>query len=220
MNQNKMKWLGWAVLGMLLATVRAQAATPTAFLNIDVAVTANLSVSVNGVASSTDTSVAAWNTAIPNAKIVGSSATVLNDSGGQTEKWALSMDATSLDTTGGGLTWSRSASSSSVGADAFALQAVFGSSNTAGAGCPIATASDWNNGYAAVLQTTPQTYMSNLYADPNLVNAGGSYQPDVTANGRMYAGSKRALCWRIITPNSTSVLNAQNVQIIVTAQNP
>jgi hypothetical protein len=66
------------------------------------------------------------------------------------------------------------------------------------------------------LQTTPQVYTDMLYADPNL-NNDGEYRPDVPASGHMWANSQRALCWRIILPDSTSVLNTQNVQIIVTA---
>ena len=34
----------------------------------------------------------------------------------------------------------------------------------------------------------------------------------------MTAGSKRALCWRIVTPNSTSTADTQNIQVIVSAQ--
>ena len=66
-----------------------------------------------------------------------------------------------------------------------------------------------------------------MFANPNL-NAGGNgglllYNPDVIAggaDGRMFAGSQRALCWRIVTPTTTSTSNTQNIQVVITAQNP
>ena len=206
--------LGWLGVG------EAFAANP-AYLNINVAVNANLSVSVNGVASSTDTGTT-WNTATPNDKFASaSSATVRNDSGGQTEKFALSSNGNSIDTGGGSPgVWTLGASSTTVGADEFSLQAVFGSSNTALAGCPAATSGDWNQAFAPLLTSSPVTYTSTTFADSNLNNLGGTPNPDVTANSRMFAGSRRALCWRIVTPNSTSTANTQNIQVIVTAQNP
>src|SRR5882672_10861842 len=142
----RMKWL-WRTLSVValgLAAGRAEAANP-AYLNIDVAILANLSVAVNGVTSSTDTSTT-WNTATPNALLAAtSSATVTNDSGGQTEKWALSTNASSIDTGGGSPgNWALTASSTSVGADQFTVQAVFGSSNTVGSGCPSGSAGSWN----------------------------------------------------------------------------
>jgi len=223
MTKTKRTWgvllaaLGWLVVG------EAFAANP-AYLNINVAVNANLSVSVNGVTSSTDTGTT-WNTATPNDKFASvSSATVRNDSGGQTEKFALSTNGNSIDTGGGSPgVWTLGASSTTVGNDEFSLQAVFGSSNTALAGCPAATSGDWNQGFAPLLTTSPVTYTSTTFADSNLINLGGTPNPDVIsggANGRMFAGSRRALCWRIVTPNSTTTANTQNIQVIVTAQNP
>ena len=98
MNTRKMTATGLALLALgWLGVGSAQAANP-AYLNIDVAVVANLSVAVNGVTSSTDTS-ASWNTATPNQALASaSSATVTNNSGAQTEKWALSTNAKSIDT--------------------------------------------------------------------------------------------------------------------------
>ena len=228
MTKSKSRW-AWLMVAAAAALgalgVEASAAT-TAVLNIDVQVTSNLSVNVNGFASSTDTLVS-WNTASPNAKLVSpSSSTVTNDSGAQTEKWALSTNATSIDQGSGGA-WTLAASTQSVGADAFGLQAVFGSSRTATGGCPNGTASDWDQSYALPLTASPQTYTSALFADANLNQDGDVthllYNPDTASgggNGRMLASSKRALCWRIVTPQSTSSVDTQNVQVIVTAQNP
>ena len=210
-----------AAIAALLWAGQALAANP-AYLNIDVTVTANLSVSVNGSGSSTHT--VTWNTGTPNAALVSAaSTTVRNDSGGQTEKWALSTNASSLDTTGGAETWALGASSSSVGADTFAVQAVFGSSNTIAAGCPAAGAATWDLlATAPVLTNTPATYTDTLFA-ASALNNNGTHQPDATAgaaNGRMQANSQRALCWRVITPATTSTVHQQNIQLVVTAQNP
>ena len=203
---------GWLVAG------EAEAANP-AYLNINVTVNANVSVSVNDAASSTMT--VSWNAATPNDKLVPvslASATVTNDSGGVTEKWRLSTNQYSLSAVAGS-TWTLAASSSSVGADEFAVQAVFGSSNTAATSCLSATHADWNSTFAPVLTTSLQTYTTTTFAAPSLVNNGTSNpdQTSGTANGRMFAGSKRALCWRIISPSSTSTAETQNVQVIVTA---
>ena len=211
-----------AALGWLGAS-RAEAANPS-FLNIDVSITANLSVAVNGAQSSTHTT--SWNTATSSAKLVSAAtATVTNDSGGQTEKWALSTNANSIDTGGGSPgNWALQTTTAPAlpGADQFALQAVFGSSNTVAAGCPVDTSTDWNQSYASPLTASPVTYTNAVFSDTSL-NNNGTQNPDVTAggaNGRMFAGSKRALCWRVITPSSTGTTNTQNVQVIITAQNP
>ena len=223
MNANRKTWaaLGLALLGMTAWTT-AEAAQNPAYLNIDVTVTANLSVEVNGSGSSTHT--VTWNTGVSNAQLVSAaSTTVRNDSGGQTEKWALSTNPTSLDTTGGAETWALGTSSTAVGADQFAVQAVFGSSMTASGGCLASAAGTWDDAATAPLLTaTPQTYTATTFAAAAL-NNDGTHQPDLTggaANGRMLAGNKRALCWRVITPATTATVHQQNVQLIVTAQNP
>ena len=223
MTKKTMTWAALSAAVAWLGVGEALAANP-AYLNINVAVNANLSVAVNGVASSTDTGTT-WNTATPNQAFASaSSATVTNDSGGQTEKLALSTNGNSIDTGGGSPgQWALAGSSTSVGADAFSLQAVFGSSNTAAAGCPSAASGDWNQTFSPLLTSSPVTYTSTVFADASLSNGGGTPNPDVTgggANGRMFAGSRRALCWRVITPNSTSTADTQNIQVIVTAQNP
>jgi hypothetical protein len=133
----------------------------------------------------------------------------------------LSTNAGSIDTGGGSAgSWSLSASSTSVGADSFAVQAVFGSSNTAAGGCPAIGSGDWNQAASPLLTAAPVTYTSAVFADASLTNGGGTPNPDVAGNGRMFANNKRALCWRIVTPSSTSTTDTQNVQVVVTAQVP
>ena len=124
-------------LGLVMgAGVGSSSAASPGYLNVDVAITASLSVRVNAAVSSTQTVV--WNVAVPNDRLVSpSSATVLNDAGGSTEKWALSTNASSINTAGNAGTWSLGLSTAILpGADQFALQAVFGSSRTAAGGCP------------------------------------------------------------------------------------
>ena len=222
MNTRLKSWLGAALLATACFAAREAraAATTTAYLNIDVTITAQLSVKVDSFASSTQT--LSWN-GVPNQQFVNnagggnpSSATVTNDTGILSEKWLLATNANSLNVPGNAQTWSTSASSSSVGADSFALQAVFGSSNTASNGCLATNASEWNDATAApLLSTTKQLYTNTRYVGASLTNDGQA-TPDV-ASGLMYAGSKRALCWRLIMPNSSSTQDTQNVQILVTA---
>ncbi len=203
-------------LGLWLGVGEAKAANP-AVLNIDVTVSASLSVNVNGLASSSVTA-AGWS--VSSTQLVSaSSATVNNDSSGVTEKWALSTNANSYDQGVSGSSWTLVTSTlSAPGNDQFALQAVFGSSNTAQGACPIATAPDWNASYAAPLTTSPQTYINSLFADTTLNNLGTPNPDDSPSNGDMFAGSKRALCWRIAGPSGITQTDTQNVQIIVTAQ--
>ena len=218
-TRHKSRWL-WmaAVIGALGWAGRVEAANP-AYLNINVTITANLSVAVNE--SQTSTQTAAWNAATANAKLVSpSSATVSNDSGGQTERWALSTNAGSINTMGGTDNWTLAASSTSVGGDAYAVQAVFGSSNTIASGCPITTSGDWDSSFAPLLTTGAATYTNTRFADTSLNASGGTQNPDVPGNGRMRSNSKRALCWRVISPDSTSTSDTQNIQVIITAQAP
>ena len=225
MTKTTKKWAGALIALIALAwTAQDAAAANPATLNINVAVTANLSVAVNGVQSSTYTGVT-WNTSSQQ-QLTGSTATVLNDSGAQTEKWALSTNGQSIPVSGTEF-WTLNTSSSAVGADQFSLQAVFGSSATAGGSCPNGASTDWDEDFADPLTTSPVTYTSTQFANTNL-NTGGNgslflYNPDVIAggaNGRMFAGRQRALCWRIRTPTTTSTANTQNIQVIITAQNP
>jgi hypothetical protein len=211
----KWRWLGAALLATVGLAGTAHATNP-AVLNIDVTITASKSVTVNGVASSTDSSVN-W-TGTPNQAFTGSTVTVKNDSGVLSEGWELSTNANSIDTTGGGQTWALAASSTSVGADQFAVQAVFGSSNTAASGCSSAS---WGSSVIApVLTTTPTQYTTTKFADSALNNLG-TYLPD--SGNLLYAynastgAGLRALCWQTVMPTSTSTQNKQNIQVIVTA---
>ena len=200
-------------------------AISSATINVDVTIIASLSVSVNDANSSTSTAIS-WNVALGSTAFTNaaSSVTVTNDSGGLSEKWALSTNPESIDNTGGGVqTWAIATSSTSPGADKFALQAVFGSSNTIAGGCPAAASASWGNGSVAPLLTaSPVNYTSTTFAEPTL-NNNGTPNPDVASgpnDGRMHAGGKRALCWQVVTPDSTSTTHSQNIQIIVTAVAP
>lgn len=212
-------WALGAILAMtgLAAQTAQAAATTTAYLNINVTITAALSVKIDAVESSTYN--LTWS-GTPNQQFASdtlSSATVTNDTGILSEKWLLATNANSINTVGNPTAWSVSASSTAVGADSFALQAVFGSSNTVGGGCLAPGHATWNDNVAApLLSTTQQLYTSTRYVGSSLTNAGGSPQPDV-ASGLMYAGSKRAICWRAIMPLSTSTMDKQNLQILITA---
>ena len=218
-NTKTAKALGLVLVLLGLAASARAAATNPARLNINITITQNLSVTVNGADTSTHT--VAWNAANANDRLVSvASSTVLNDSGAQTERWQLSTNATSINTANNPETWAVSSDSSTVGADAFALQAVFGSSNTAAGGCPAFNAADWDQASAQELTATPATYTSSVFADASLNNLGGTPNPDVAGNGRMFAGSRRALCWRVITPATTSTSDTQNIQVTVTAIAP
>ena len=211
-------WLGAAALALLALTGTSEAAT-SATLNIDVTVSGSKSVQVNAANSSTQT--VAW-AGVPNQLLVSpSSATVTNNASIFTEKWALSTNATSIDQGSAG-SWNLGASTSSVGSDTFGLQAVFGSSNTAVGGCPVAASTDWNQATALPITAALQTYTSTLFADASLNAGGGTPNPDQTAgalNGNMFAGDFRALCWRVIAPSTVDTsIDTQNIQIIVTAQ--
>ena len=216
MNAKKTTRLGAALCALAGLAMEASAATP-AYLNIDVTFNNAMSVAVDAVNSSTYTT--AWTSA--NQELLSaSSATVSNDSI-VTERWKLYTNANSLAPSGSA--WALAASTSAVGADEFSLQAVFGSSNTAAGGCSAATAGGtWNVTARAPLLATSfaagQQYTSaGALASPDLVNNGLS-TPDVGTNGgSMYGGMKRALCWRVIAPQSTVATQTQNIQVIVAA---
>ena len=218
MKTSKMTKAWGLALGLLAMSSSARAAaTNPARLNVEVTVTQNLSVVVNEFASSTQT--VAWDVSIPNQRLVSpSSATVRNDSGAQTERWQLSTNLNSIPASGADL-WTVSSDSSAVGAEQFALQAVFGSSKTASGGCPVFNSPDWDLAMANEVTNGLQTYTSALFADPNLASDGTS-NPDDAGTGRMTANSKRALCWRVIAPISSVATAAQTVQVIVTALAP
>lgn len=216
-------------LGLIAGQRKASAYSSSATVSIDVVIQANLSVEVstdssNFEASSTETFT--WNTYLgstPFTNNTSSTVYVLNDSGGQTEDWGLSTNANSIDVTGNNETWAVATSSISPGSNKFAVQAVFGSSDTAvGGGCPAAGAAIWANGAEAPLLTqNVQTYTDSMFTDSGLSAGSGKTAPDDTpSNNDMSANSERALCWQVVTPNTTTTAHEQNIQIIVTAQNP
>ncbi|HXT00705.1 MAG TPA: hypothetical protein VN915_08535 [Elusimicrobiota bacterium] len=212
-------WAALLALAALTGSADRAAASSPSYLNIDVTFNTSLSVAVDGAGSSTYT--VAW-TGVPNQELLSpSSATVMNDTGGITERWKLFTNQNSLAASGSA--WSMAASSSAVGADQFAVQAVFGSSNTASGGCSAATtAGTWNVAANAPLLTTTfatglQYTTAGQLASTELVNNGQS-TPDVATNsGSMLGTDKRALCWRVIAPTSTVATATQNIQVIVAA---
>src|SRR4051794_40325642 len=121
MNMNHTKRLAGAMTAaaaLLCLASSAQATSSSATLNIEVTVISNLSVSVNGVVSSTDAS-QSWNTSTPGAFLAATAtATVRNDSGAQTEKWGLSTLSSSIDQGTAG-SWNLAASLGAVGSDSY-----------------------------------------------------------------------------------------------------
>ena len=225
--RRRLRAAAWALALSLLAAVlpagRAYAAK-TANIDFIVTFTGVLSVAVDGVAFSTRAF-----TAGANALVVGSSATVTNDSRGLISKWALSVSTIS-----GGGDWAVVGSTATPpDVDQFALQALFISSatqlsNQPGSwsnGCPAANASDWNN-YASTVTGATTQYGSRMYADPTVVG-GASGLPDMTsgqADGRMYpvrSGTDgrgvRGLCTRIYMPSGTETLQPQGIRMTVWA---
>ena len=203
----------------------------TAYLNIDVTVSAQLSVEVNSLATSTQT--VAWSVT-SSSMVSPSSATVTNNSTGLSERWELSTNPTSLDQGSNGSWNLQTSTTGSIGQDQFALQAVFGSTNTvAGAAgsapgaCPSVSSTDWNQSFAPAVTTSLVSYSSTTFADSSLDISGASANPDCTsaggscvANGDMFANDYRALCWRVLGPSSVSSTDNQIVQVIVTAALP
>ncbi len=210
--------LAWWAAALAAASPAPARAISSATLDIEVIITANLSVEIDGLPTST--APVHWDAANPNQALASvSSATLRNNSGAVTEAWSLSTDANTENvSTPGGSSWTIAGSTISVGPDQAAVQAVIGSSNTAAGGCPAAAATDWNASYAPPLTPALQEYSSALFADPNL-NANGTPDPDNAAN-QIYAGHARALCWRAIMPNSTSTTDTQVIPVIVTAALP
>ena len=102
---------------------------------------------------------------------------------------------------------------------------MFGSSTTAAGGCPGSGAADWNLAAATPLTTVLAQYTSTVFAD-SLLNSGGgtSYEPDNAGAGLMFADSQaggygsRALCYRVILPQTTANTDEQIIQVIVTAE--
>jgi len=222
MNARKKTWLGAGLIAALtwVGTQASAAVGNPSYLNIDVTVSAQLSVSVNGVNNSTYTGVN-WNTANANQELVAaSSTTVVNDSN-VVEKWQLTAANRSSNIPGNAESWALVTSThpTAPSTDQYAVQAVFGSSRTVAGGCPGVAAATWQNGTIAPLLNTasPKQYTSTQLADPTLNAEGAPYQPSVLSSGNMFAGHQRTLCWRIVAPAATTTTDAQNVQLVVTA---
>jgi hypothetical protein len=215
-------WLGAAVLGLLGLVGKAQALgvqSSTATLVIEVTVTGSLSVNINAANSSTQTVVF---TGTPNELLVSpSTVAVQNNSGILSEHWKVNSFPSSDATTPGLNPWALATTTSAVPADSFAIQAVFGSSNTAAGGCPAAGSTDWNQPYAAPLGNGVGAAITYTNGATNLADTalttGGSPLPDVPATGVMFAAGQRALCWRVVSPASVTTADDQTLSIMVTA---
>ena len=205
----KTAWLG-AVLALGMTAVRAQAANPSAYLNIDVTIVNNVSVSVIGVQSATQAVTWSGQTTLT----AGSTATVTNDSGFVSERWELTTTANSWDSGTGAAGWTIAGSE---GADQVKLQAVFGASGIAAGSCSGASLFG-NSVVAPALTSATQTqYTQTILADTILGSGGSPARPDSATTNKMLAGRSRALCWMLTMPTSTSFTGTQVVPVIVTA---
>ena len=212
MKTRKKTLLGAALLiGAALWSGRAEAAPVgnPSYLNIDVTIANNLSVSVSNVRTSSVTQAFTG----PGAAVqAASTATITNDSGYIAERWELSAPATTFDSPTGSAGW---AIGTVAGPDQVKVQAVFGAAGTANNAC--SGASFGSSTIAPALTSATQTpYTTTVLADSAL----GGYpaaQPDSTTSLKMNAGSSRALCWQLTLPTSTSFTGDQVVPIIVTA---
>jgi hypothetical protein len=207
---SKMKVLGAVVAMLGMTAVSARAANPSAYLNIDVTITNNVSVSVIGVQSATQTVTWSGQAALQ----AGSTATVTNDSGYLAERWELTTTANSWDSGTGAAGWLIGATNA---ADQVKLQAVFGASGIGAASCSGASLFGNNVVAPSLLSSTQTPYTQTILAD-TIVGAGGTpARPDGATNDRMLAGRERALCWQLTMPTSTSLTGTQVVPVIVTA---
>lgn len=238
-------WKGIAVAAALalvsMTSNRAYAAfMDTARLNIDVAVTAGLSVALADYGTHDSTVTYAWSVSNRNFSNSDSSTTVLNDSGGLDEKWSLSTLATSLDQGSDNKPWELlpAAISSTVvmgaGRDHFALLAMFSSSATIVGGCPAQNDTQWDSANYSVT-ASPVQYDGTKYtrltdavngpANPDKLDGTSSvmrpYNPVYDVGGTnpnvRFNFGKRALCWKILGPGGVSSPDTQRIPIIVTA---
>ena len=208
-TREKMKWLGAAVAMLGLAGVRAQAANPSAYLNIDVTITNNVSVSVFGIQSATQT--VTWSGAAT--LTAAATATVTNDSGYLSERWELTTTANSWDSGTGAAGWVIGATPAN---DQIMLQALIGASGIAAGSCTGTTYFNSSAFSPALTSATQTQYTQAILADTTLGAGGTPANPD-TAGNRVLAGRTRALCWKMTMPYSTSLTGTQVVPIIVTA---
>jgi hypothetical protein len=140
-----------------------------------------------------------------------------------------------------------SSNTTDVNGDQFALQAIFASSATTGGSaggndCPGNAAAVWTSS-GSVIYTAAQSPITagdtgNAYGAKNgstlfnnyvyVSDPAGNACPDtgclagkyqMLSNSALPTGSgKRALCWRVILPNSTTATTNQIIPLIVTAQ--
>jgi hypothetical protein len=225
----------------LVKTNRAFAiANSSATLNIDVTVNAATAVSIDSLGVSSSIAIS-WNPATrqvsSNDQV--SSATVKNP-GNLTERWSLTTTATSINANNVGgdvLTWAmiNSTGTTGVNDDQFAVEAVFASSATTNAQCPVDAAAIWTDTATVVFNTSlgATAYYgegTNLDQYVNVLDTHGTACPDTGCNAsgtgntaKMFAFNAtsgvglRALCWRVILPTGTSSANNQIIPIIVTA---
>ena len=211
--KTRMKWTWLGVVALVgLAAARAQAVgvgTPS-YLNIDVTITNNLSVSVIGVHSATQTATWAGEAALT----ADSTATVTNDSGYVSERWELTTTANSWDSTSGAAGW---AIGTSAASDQVKLQAVFGASGIAANSCSGSSLFGDNNVAPALTNGVQTAYTQSVLADSIVGSGSLAARPDNASNNRMLAGRERALCWKLTMPTSTSFTGHQIVPIVVTA---
>jgi hypothetical protein len=207
--KTKTKWLGAALLALMgVAATKASAGQGTSsYLYIDVTITNTLSVSVNSVGASTQSTTWTGQAALGAA----ATAAVTNDTGYIAERWELKTTAFSADITNGATGWTIGAA---PGVETVEVQAVFVSA--AANSCPLTGAAEWSNALIAPALTALQTpYTASLLADTSF--SGLNAQPDNTSTNKMNAGSTRGLCWRLGMPTSTALTNTQVVPVTVTA---
>ena len=210
-TRKKWKWSGAALIAAAALCGRAEATgvgNPS-YLNIDVTVTSNLSVSVSTVRVSSQAA-GTWN-GTPGAFMqAAATATITNDSGYISERWGLSAPTNAFDSATGNATWAIGAAS---GVDQVEVQATLGGAASTDAQC--AASQSWNGGVIAPALTnaTLTEYTSTTLVDTSMAAA----TPDIVGTNRMNAGSSRALCWRLTMPQSTSFTGIEVVPVIVTA---
>jgi hypothetical protein len=213
-------WKKWKALmvGLALAVVgltadRAYAGNGVQ-LNIDVTIVNSLSVAISTAQTSTMTY--QWDSA-NREKVAATTSTVTNDSGGLTEKWNLKTIAQAI-MSGGSVAWDLQASTKAadVGAEQFSVMAQMLPDGTVG--CPAFGDASWlANGAPNLLNTAAQIYGAAFAGGNAYQGTGGA--PDVPASQNMWAGSRRALCWKVIGPTtSANTTGTENIQIIITAQ--
>jgi hypothetical protein len=204
----KMKMLGAVVALLGLSAVSAQAGVGNpSYLNIDVTITNNLSVSVSGANKSTVT--VAWTG--QSTIVSAATAAVTNDSGYLSENWELTTTLRSWDSATGALNWTIAATPA---ADQVMLQAVMGASTIGNC-----TSGQFSNGVIApALTSATQTPFTQTVLADTLIGGGGvAAKPDNSTSNRMTAGNSRALCWQLTMPYSTSYTGTQVIPIVVTA---